>query len=695
MAAVLALGVTCFPAQPPQSQPASAEAELLSALRQQPIGAHTLDDLQLPEHFLRRCSDRLIRTAFERQFRIVVRDPAVSTQPDVASQPDDAPPPPASAPAIRIVRYTPSPPAAALARLPEARPERRNFRVTVTSGGVDVHPKAPPDSGPLTRLIATRLARDGLLSTLVQALQSPDLQPLVTGGDPVELARRLDAAGFPTDLLAAFRRDDSTVLEESITRLVRGDSAESVTRAIEQRRFVWTCTDPSFRAADESGDEPIGLLRLQLTRGVYWQGVGDGCSLDMARQLVAAAPELPLLVSLQRDNEAEFIESLRRWTAPPRDLTLVLEPAAVAQWAQDNGKAGTIRTPAGSTAAATLVPRFASRGEDGSSFVAGESLLAHGLIEAGHVVRFSPLLFQGGNLLVATHPATRERLLLIGEAEIYRNTAMGLTSEQVVEAFRCEFGVDRCIVLPAAAFHIDAELCLRGLNGRLTAFVNDAPRGARLVLEAAVDALRRGGLLSAADAGAARRCLATNAAREFLGVVAPPVMAKAVRFGQFPESVTTPFSSDGVDSAVGNFQRFLVALDLLTLEALAPDEHPQSAPARDYLAAMRRINADRAALHEQLRREGFDIVMIPGLPGAERGIHYVNGIHDCHRYLMPVYGGLYAGLDAAAADAFRSALGPDVAIIPIGCSESQRRAGALHCSVAAYPATRGPASSTR
>ena len=55
------------------------------------------------------------------------------------------------------------------------------------------------------------------------------------------------------------------------------------------------------------------------------------------------------------------------------------------------------------------------------------------------------------------------------------------------------------------------------------------------------------------------------------------------------------------------------------------------------------------------------------------------------RYIMPAYGGLYAPLDDAAAAAFRQALGPGVEIVPIDCAETQRRAGAVHCSCSAYP----------
>ena len=70
---------------------------------------------------------------------------------------------------------------------------------------------------------------------------------------------------------------------------------------------------------------------------------------------------------------------------------------------------------------------------------------------------------------------------------------------------------------------------------------------------------------------------------------------------------------------------------------------------------------------------------------AKRSANAVNGVQDRGRYLMPAYGGLYAPLDEAARTAFARRLGPSVEIVPILCGESQRRYGAVHCSVAVFP----------
>lgn len=54
--------------------PASIEEEVLSNVRSQPLGAGTVEDLALPEPFLRRIADRVVRSSFEERFRVVIAD---------------------------------------------------------------------------------------------------------------------------------------------------------------------------------------------------------------------------------------------------------------------------------------------------------------------------------------------------------------------------------------------------------------------------------------------------------------------------------------------------------------------------------------------------------------------------------------------------------------------------------------------
>ena len=90
-------------------------------------------------------------------------------------------------------------------------------------------------------------------------------------------------------------------------------------------------------------------------------------------------------------------------------------------------------------------------------------------------------------------------------------------------------------------------------------------------------------------------------------------------------------------------------------------------------------------LVERVRTSGLEIVLVPSLPQGSRGIDYLNGVHDPGRYLMPAWGGLFEPLDRAAEDAFRRGFGPGIDVLPILASESQRRGGALHCSISVLP----------
>lgn len=72
-AALLAFAVL----QAPGSAPADAIDEVLGNVRAQPLGPATVGDLALPEPFLRRYADRILRGAYEDQFRVVVDDSAL------------------------------------------------------------------------------------------------------------------------------------------------------------------------------------------------------------------------------------------------------------------------------------------------------------------------------------------------------------------------------------------------------------------------------------------------------------------------------------------------------------------------------------------------------------------------------------------------------------------------------------------
>lgn len=597
--------------------------------------------------------------------------------------------------------------------LPEDRPGNRAFVAPLfepLARPWPFHPPPPSDARlhAAADLVARRLAFDGLPATAVRAIH------LLRAEDPArqlpqaDLSELLQAAGVPIDLLSHFRGTDNAPLHtaefiRSIgDRLDRGESVEDIAVDVSRLAFTFSPTAPGFVACVESGDLDVGLVRLQLTRGNYWSMAGAGENLDVARQMLAAFPHARFIATIQHNHLSDLAAAARTWPIGRRErLTVIGEPWVVSQWTQDNGKAGTLpavddvpgdmtaesvrRQQGSATTPATLVPRFASRREDGSIFVPGESLLMDGLAAAGHRVVHSPLLFQGGNMLVVRDGRTGDRVMLVGEAEVYRNTALGLSHEQVLAAMAAEFGVDRCVVLPAVSFHVDYDVTVRTSGDTTMAFVNDARGAASVILRCGVDALLRGRTIAEDAARSARQALEANDPTEFLRHVGPVLGRHVLPGNRFPESFSRHFSVAPHDSGVGNLQCFLLALDTFVHEAI----RPASAEAAAYLATFARRERDRMALNDLLRSLGWRVVPVPSLSDERRGINYLNGLHVRGRYLMPAWGGLYAPLDDAARRAFERELGAGVRVEPIHCAESQRRAGALHCSVAVYPEPAG------
>lgn len=67
------------PVQMHAQEDMAVEDEVMANILQQPIGNHTVGDLNLPEPFLRRLADRIIRKSFEERHRLVYRDAAAKT----------------------------------------------------------------------------------------------------------------------------------------------------------------------------------------------------------------------------------------------------------------------------------------------------------------------------------------------------------------------------------------------------------------------------------------------------------------------------------------------------------------------------------------------------------------------------------------------------------------------------------------
>jgi hypothetical protein len=682
----------------PSATDLAIQSEVIGNIRRQPMGRHSVDDLNLPEDFLRRLADRIICASYQATFRVIVRDAAARTKANEAAgkpspaadgnpQPDDR--------IVVVERQIPESLQTSRALLDETRPPLRGFKAPILDRSSEHIPFHQPSQAAslqihqATDVVGERLARDGLLLTLAQVIAILGPEEFLEDDESGSLL--LQNVGLPVDLIAFFHPPKDAANQKAITfiahELAAGDTGEMLKLALQKFHFDFQPTQPGFRLATESGEHDVGMVRVQLTRGSYWEGIGDGGNIDLLRQMIASLPDARFVAAIHQRDLDEFTRLARQWPLDaPGQLTLVPEQLMVGQWAQDNGKPGVIgATDPRANGIATIVPRYASRGDDGSTFVPGESFAIDGLAASGHRVVHSPLLFQGGNLLAVANPVGGERLLLMGEAELHRNMSLGLTRQQVLDAFRIEFGVDRCEVLPSVSFHIDCDLCVRAHNGRPIAFVNDMASAARIILGCGVDVLGEHQVLPKDTIDAAREHLNQDRIGECLDLIAPLILARSDGRGHFPLSLAELFTAGGVDSGVGNFQRFLLALDFLSATTGKPARIPQDLNTPSYHQALARIERSRQALHRRLAELGFDIVAIPGLAASELGIVYVNGIHDRSRYFMPVYGGLYSPLDRAAEQAFHAALGEAITVIPILSSESQRRLGGVHCSCSVYP----------
>ncbi|MBK7642287.1 MAG: hypothetical protein IPJ19_04445 [Planctomycetes bacterium] len=664
------------PADQPTAQPAAetrAEDEVLASLRAEACGAGTIAQLQLPEPYLRRVADRVLRASYFERFRVIVAD-GQSDEP--APQLPEGPPPPVVQHAHELSEALRS----ARAAYTEGHPERPGFRARLRSADqIPPQPSERVDTALVPAdFVLQRLARDGLLAT--SAALVAELRAHAKPIDPAAL----EACGLPIDWLAYFAPpgEPSAGDAQAITKWLEGRVAaglapEALASELARAEFTYRPSAPGFRLSSESGENVLAGIRVQLTRGDDWDRPGDGGSVDLVRELVERLPGMPIVASLQSEKLAAFLRTAAtwRWDAG-RHFDLLLEPGPLAQWAQDNAKTG--RDEQG---ALVLVPRFASRGELGALFVPGESFAPEALQTLGQRVVSSPLFFQGGNLYCCTNPKTGERLLLVGEAELHRNTSLGLAQAQVLAAFRAEFGVDRCVVLPAVSFHIDEELSVRAVGGELVAFVNDQNAAAQMIVNCGLGALAAHGDLSAAELERIRAQLAQKHLAEAFAILSPLLRKGSNTQGEFSQTLARDFQSGAADSGPGNLLRFLAAVDYLSGLSGAGEQPGLEAHTAAYLRSFRRREHDRFTFVRGLESLGMRIVPLPGWPEETLGITPLNGIHERTRYLLPTYGGLYAPLDEACVGILARTLGPEVEIVRLGCAESQRRAGALRCSV--------------
>ncbi|MBI4719314.1 MAG: hypothetical protein HY763_16075 [Planctomycetes bacterium] len=543
--------------------------------------------------------------------------------------------------------------------------------------------------------VAQRLAHEGLPRTLVEVMRRFDLPWLDARGmanEPV-----LWRVGLPVDWLRCFelpsleatRPDD---LIAAVAGLLHGAPASGGPERFEEfsrsLRFRFCPTLPGFSAAAENGTSNPAVLRLQLPLPDEVLGEHDGSAADILHQTARAVSDVPLLISVHEAHVDPLLGAIARWGLPkPERITIVATPLPLTQWAQDNAKGGCVRRADGSCVPATLVPRFASQGEVQSVFLPGESFLIDTLAAAGNPAAQSPLLFQGGNLLVVEDPRQGERFLLLGEAEVLRNRLLGLTREQIEAAFCAEFGVRRCVTLPAVSFHIDLEVSVRCCGGRLVAFVNDSVAAARHVVELGLTALQEHARLAPDRAEEIRTGLRGADPARALAELWRVLAEFEATPGELPEWLAGDFVRSPAESAGDNLRRFLLCADLLTATSLAQGDPAWAelpGERQSYYEELRRREADRPLLHARLEAEGLRVVAVPSLSDEEVSLNYINGVHGEDSYLMPVLGGFFSSLDDVAAGIFRFTFDPGVRLLPVSSALTQRKYGGVHCSLGVY-----------
>jgi len=650
------------------------------------------DGLNLPALYRQLIADRAVIDRYQLRYHQVA--PGAPEPAPVRP----VPPPDAAGPVVRVVTPRHDPRTVAYrAQFPERFMPLRGFRAPILAEATNQPPpvlweeRRAAGDRQAAELVNRRLAFDGLLPTLVQVVHALGPDSLRT--NQVAANERLRAVGFPVDLLACFAptnkaavgASDADPVQRVARQLIAGNAVERVQAEMRAVPFHvpdgWT----GFQIASEAGDAALEMVRMQFGGG-FREGIVPGDSLDVIGQMLRALPEVEFVVTVPREFSRPFQTlALRSWGLTERTRVTVIEEAfRMNAWAQDNGKAGTLTDPrTGRNVRATLVPRYASRDEGISSMLASESFLMDGLAAAGEAVRHFPLLFQGGNLIAVTAPEPGARVLLVSESDVLRNLMLGLARDQVVELFRRGFGVDRCVVLPAVSYHLDFDVSVRLVAGRPVVLVNDPLGAARIILRLGVEAMRGRGHFAPeladqviADLRGGPGDFAHDNIVRVLDEVRPAADDR------YPVEFARLFEASAVDSAAGNLQCFLQALDLLAISFTEAGDRKN--PERDrFLAALRRSEDARQAQLAALAETGWRVVAIPSMPNLFRSINYLNGIHHPGGFLMPAFGGFYAPLDRAAESAFRE-MAPGVTVRTIQCAELQRYFGGVHCAAAAY-----------
>ena len=641
------------------------EHEVLANVLAQPANLGTVADLNLPPDLLRRVADRAIGDSYFERFRAVIAQAGDS--PPVASPPTEARMCPAHGYEVREITARRS--------LPEGRPALRAWR---PDGDWPALP--PADRAECAAMVNARLARDGLIAVTLQAMHELGLAQFLEGHEPA-----LQSVGIPTDLLAHFRPADMPGEDPSrrtiawLARTLQAAGHPARARASAAKLpFVFQPTLTGFSPWHDDGSRDAELVRLQLTRATDVFGEGDGSGFDMLRQFAHAEFPQKLAIHLHARDLPGTVEALARWKVHPGRVSLLVQQDPVSQWAQDNLKAGRVN---GGLAA--LVPRFASRGEEASCFVPGDDVAAMAVGDMGVAVRRSSLHFQGGNILSATLPG-HGHVLFIGESELARNTVLGLTPAQCERAFAAEFAANRVIVLPNASFHTDYEVSFRHTPDSLLAFVGDSVSAAEQVVRLCVTMLGERSAVPALDPRAVNAAISHRDATELL-VSLQPIHAAAAVPGGYSFRFSGLLRRGGPESGIAALRLLLKAIDVLAARYRQGRTSAADQFTTAYLASIRRRDEDRAVLKAILAKVGCTLIEVPSLAEGPISLNYLNGVHLPQAVHMPSYGGIFLPADERAGRVFRSSMPGKPQVIPHLSGESQRRQGAIRCSLCCFP----------
>ena len=587
----------------------------------------------------------------------------------------------------------------------------------------------PPAGSGVARarsIVQKDLAEAGILKTLLEVMREvPELPYLQE-----EKANKplLEEIGLPVSLLSCYSSDDPRIsgLDQTVACLEKQSfrKGTSGTKSFQPKwKFDFAPSLPGFRLLPENGVCRIEAVRMQLYPLDYAKGPGDGCIVDIVRQMLLCTSHEKFLISVCPCEVNSLVALLQTWGVPnPERIILLEEEIMSSQWAQDNCKTGALFDQWGRFREyITLVPRFASVGEDYSEYRPSESFIFDQLQRAGWRVVQSPLLFQGGNILPVKNPKTGELIVFAGQAELVRNTRLGLKTEEVLDAFRKEWGADRIEILPPLSFHIDLEVSFRWHDGKMIAFVNDSLLAARLIVKCGIKGLCACSLLTEPEARELNSLLeySENESVSRYSKLLQTLWNKVNEFrdekGQFASDQVDSFVLSGEESGRVNLSRFLLGLDLLSAAHKEGEKFweklAQALPSREdspstgtplttgaslavdqdsrrdlfeYYRLLLEREKQRTQLKKHLLSLGIEVIPLPSTSDDDVSLNYINAVQDLNAVYVPAFGGMFQDIDRKVFEIVQRSLGGKVKIHPIRNSVTQSQCGGVHCSVSVY-----------